>query len=321
MTWRKRQAAYALSRHLPAFSHVASTWALRYLAWRQWGTLPAEWRLYPAPTPTLALPGTWASAVPVLRAGRARSVAGVARILGPRAVELLDGTVLDDVDAIVCCTGYRADWAPLPFVETSMPAAHGYAGEPLRRLYMNIFPPKHADSCAVLTYSAYGKSNGFSFSDVISMAVSNLWRGVDGIKPLPPRSEMEAAVDAHHDWMAARWAMAPNTDPSAVKGWEFQGFLHAAAGTRCRENLSGWTLAGWRTWWRDREMYNLLRDGVETAHMYRYFDGPGRRRWDGAGDEIRRQNRIVNETFPLDKAGEAELLKIFGLTPEDCVRR
>jgi len=39
---------------------------------------------------------------------------------------------------------------------------------------MNLFPPKYADSMVLLCYSALEKNHGFSFSDVTSMAASNI---------------------------------------------------------------------------------------------------------------------------------------------------
>lgn len=40
---------------------------------------------------------------------------------------------------------------------------------------MNMFPPAYADSCALLCYSAFGKSNGFTFADLTAMAISYVW--------------------------------------------------------------------------------------------------------------------------------------------------
>ena len=99
-----------------------------------------------------------------------------------------------------------------------MPAAHNYAGAPIRRLQMNIFPPQYPDPCAILMYIAYGKSNGFFLSDVISMTMSNFWRGLTPVLiTFPPlHADMEAAINAHH-----------------------------------------------------REMYNMMPNGPEMAHMYR----------------------------------------------------
>lgn len=267
--------------------------AVGYLGRRIFGKLDPAWGLEPFPNITLTLPGAWEDVVPLLRSGAVTSLPGIRRFTGPRSIELDDGRSLDGIDAVICATGYRADFSIAPFLDTSKPQAYGYQGEPIYRMYMNMFPPRYADSCALLCYSAFGKSNGFSFSDVTSLAVSNVWRGIE---PLPTRAEMERHIDAHQKWVASRWAVEPRSDPSAVKQWEFQGFLHRAAGTGM-ENL-GWGLKGWKFWLKDRKMYNLMNNGVETAHMYRYFETGKRKTWEGAREAILHMNDLI-KMFPI----------------------
>jgi dimethylaniline monooxygenase (N-oxide forming) len=103
---------------------------------------------------------------------------------------------------------------------------------------MNIFPTKYADSMVLLCHSAYGKNNGFSFNDVQSMAISNIFRGMH---PLPSQQSMSAWIDAHHSWLASRFrADTLGFNASAVKTWEFQQFLHDAAGTGIEDLGYGW---------------------------------------------------------------------------------
>jgi dimethylaniline monooxygenase (N-oxide forming) len=267
--------------------------AVRYLGRRTFGKLDPAWRLEPFPSLTLNLPGSWEDVVPLLRSGAVTSLHGIKRFTGPKTIEFGDGTVLDDIDAVICATGYKADFSLAPFLETSMPNAYGYQGEPLYRMYMNMFPPRYADSCVLLCYSAFGKSNGFSFADVTAMAVSNVWRGEER---LPTQVEMEHHIDAHQAWVASRWREEPQIDPSMVRQWEFQGWLHRAAGTGI-ENL-GWGWQGWKFWFKDRKMYNLMNNGVETAHMYRFFETGKRRTWEGAREAILHMNEVV-KMFPI----------------------
>lgn len=101
---------------------------------------------------------------------------------------------------------------------------------------------------ALLCYSAYGKNNGFSFNDVQSMAISNIFRVVH---TLPVLQDMNQHIDSHQEWLASRWrSMRLGFDPSAVKTWECQPFLHDAAG-RVMENL-GWGWKGWKFFLKDR---------------------------------------------------------------------
>lgn len=156
----------------------------------------------------------------------------------------------------------------------------------------------------MLCYSAFGKSNGFSFADVTSMAVSNVFRGVH---PLPSVAEMNKWVDEHQDWVASRWKLEHSVDPSMVKQWEFQRWLHEAAGTGM-ENLSWMGWKGWKFWWEDRKMYNLMSNGIETAHMYRYFETGKRRTWDGAREAILKLEEERKRMLPVTPKQEQDYL-------------
>lgn len=147
---------------------------------------------------------------------------------------------------------------------------------------------------AFLCHSAYGKNNGFSFNDVQSMAVSNIFSGTHA---LPSLAEMTAQVAAHHEWLAARWRAEPlGFEPSAVQTWQYQAFLHEVAGTGM-ENL-GWGWKGWKFFVREPKMSWFMNNGVETAHAFRYFETGKRRRWEGAGEAIRKANREV-QIYPV----------------------
>lgn len=174
ITWRRRQVGFFLQRYLPTLHKFLSDVGLSLVARLTNGPLDPAWRLQPYPSLTLKLTGIWESVMDGLRAGTVTSLHGIKRFTGPKSVEMDDGTVLDDVDAVICCTGYQADWGIAPFVQTSMPSEYGYAGTPLYRLYMNLFPPEYADSCALLCYSAFGKSNGLTFADLSAQAISNV---------------------------------------------------------------------------------------------------------------------------------------------------
>ncbi|TDZ60899.1 Monooxygenase aurF [Colletotrichum trifolii] len=293
--WR-RQMSFFLQRHFPTLTNKLVLLSTGLLM-RQYGPIDPSFRLTEGRAPlTLTLASCIDVVLDLLRAGKATSLHGIKRFLGGKSIEFEDGTVMDDVDAVICCTGYQADFDLVPFLETSRPdadaAGKAYKGPPIARLYMNIFPPAHADSIAVLAYSTYGKNNGFSFSDVTAMAISNIWRGVSA-DMIPPRSEMERAIDRHQRWIAGRVNLEKRSDVASVKQWEFQGFLHEAAGTGM-ENL-GWGWKGWMTWFRDPYMVYLINHGVETAHAFRYFETGKRKTWDGAREAIIHMNKLVKQ--------------------------
>ncbi|KAM7221859.1 dimethylaniline monooxygenase [Rhypophila decipiens] len=297
ITWRRRTLSQTFVRYFPRLSKWAADKAVTWFTHKMWPNLDPTWRMAPFPSITLKLPGSFELVMPYLENGQLTSLHGLVRFTGPKSLEFADGTILDDIDAVVLCTGYTADWSPLTpdLIKTSMPKnSPWYKGPPLYRLYMNMFPPEYADSLAVLTHSAFGKSNGFSFGTVIGWAVSNVFRGVE---PLPPLSLMNAQIDAHHDWIASRWKMDPATDTSAVKQWEYSAWLHNAAGTGM-ENL-GWGWKGWKFWWKDAKMYRLMNHGVDTAHAAAYFETGKRPVWEGAREAILHANEVVGKMFPL----------------------
>lgn len=300
ITWRRRQISHFFQRYFPHFSRYLTDLAVTYYARRAFPfPLDPAWHLEPFPSLTLNLPGSFELLMPHLHSGALTSLRGITRFTGASSIEFADGVVLDDIDAVILCTGYSADWTVVaPFIEKSRPQdplSPPYAGPPMHRLFMNLFPPAYADSCVLLCYSAFGKNNGFSFGDVTAWAVSNVWRGVE---PLPSREAMEKHIDDHQKWVAQwAWKHDPNCDVSMVKQWEFQGWLHRVAGTGM-ENL-GWGWKGWAFWWRDRRLYRLMNDGVETAHAFRVFETGRRRTWEGAREAIIRVNEEVKKKFPV----------------------
>jgi len=107
---------------------------------------------------------------------------------------------------------------------------------------------------------------------------------------------MEAHIDAHHDWVAALWRLDNKMDTSIVKTYEYQTFLHDAAGMGMK-NL-GWGLKGWKFWFKDPKMSYMMNNGVETAHAFRYFETGKRTAWHGAREAIIHMNELV-KMFPI----------------------
>lgn len=301
VTWRRRQISLFLQRRLPGFYKWCTDKGLNLFMRSTWGKLNPEWRILPAPSVTLSLPGATNTLIPLLKEGKITSLHGIKRFTGPRSIEFTDGTTLNDIDAVICATGYSADFSVAPFLERSKPEP-SYGGPDLARLWMNVFPPQYADSMALLCYSAYGKNNGFSFNDVQSMAISNIFRSVH---PLPSLAQMNQEVDAHQAWLASRWHAEPlGFEESAVKTWQFQQFLHEVAGTGM-ENL-GWGWKGWKFFLKDPKMSWMMNNGVETAHAFRFFETGKRKTWTGAKEAIIKANEAV-KIYP-DKEKEKKML-------------
>lgn len=291
-TWRRRQMSAFMQSHFPGAMKWITDLLAEYLVYETWGKLDPAWHLKPFPSiilnPTAAISDTL---IPALREGRLISVQGIKRFTGPRSIEFQDGAILNNIDAVICATGYKADFSVAPFLSKSRPS--NYGGAEIARLWMNMFSPKYPTSMCLLCYSTFGKSNGFSYNDLISMAVSNVFRGVHRV---PSEEKMNKDIDLHHEWVASRWRLDSHFSPAAVKQWEYQGFLHDAAGTGM-DNL-GWGWKGWKFWLRDPKMSHMMNNGLETSHAYRFFETGKRKAWPGARDAIIHANEAV-EAFPV----------------------
>jgi dimethylaniline monooxygenase (N-oxide forming) len=58
--------------------------------------------------------------------------------------------------------------------------------------------------------------------------------------------------------------------------------------------LETWGWAGWRFWWRNRDLYQLLVNGINAPAVYRLFDsGRGRKPWKDAMNSIERTQQEV----------------------------
>lgn len=266
-------------------------------------TIRPEWGLSPAPSLKYTVPVVSDELIHALSSGAVESVPGIRRFVGPRSVELDNGPAppsrrLDDIDAVVLCTGYRTDFGlverrfdPTRATTPRWAAAPGSRGKPLPRLYRNVFSLDRPAELAFMGCAAFA-SPAFQLYDLASMAVAQAWKAGGGAALLPAREEMERAVDRHHEWISGV-AERVNVFPSLVEGPEWMAWADRTAGTRVDEYL-GWGWKGWWFWLTDYRFCNLLMSGVYSPHLYRVFDGR-RKKWDGAREEIEKVNRRIAE--------------------------
>ncbi|KAH6685894.1 dimethylaniline monooxygenase [Plectosphaerella plurivora] len=234
--------------------------------------------------------------IPLVREGKISSVRGIKRIVGPNTVELDDDKLIEDVDVIIACTGYRADYSILPdlsFTQTdpSLP--------PLPDLYQMVFALEYADSLACTNYGIINESAA-SYREIQSMAIAQVWAGNS---PLPSVDKMKAQTAEYQAWLTKQMLMFPATYLGKGQMYPWMKFLHKTAGTGMYEHM-GW---GWRAMWfwlRDRRLYNLVAWGVYSPHMYRLFETGKRKAWPGARDAIMRVNEERERAFP--KKGKAD---------------
>lgn len=241
-----------------------------------------------------------------LRDGSIEDVCGVEEIAGARSVKLTDGRIIDDLDAIVLCTGYNHDvslidgkgdpsdptFAPDGFKRLKA-APYTKPGKKFPRLYRGFVSEQYPESLAILGHMIITRPP-FVLYDLASMALASLWSGA---QPLPTAGEMRRDIDKHYDFVISCLQTAP------VPHWGFRidaretyMWLNRTAGTGVVERLGGWGWAGWRFWWQEGKLYKLLMDGIDCPAVYRLFDdGYGRKPWAGARAHIDKINKEVEE--------------------------
>jgi dimethylaniline monooxygenase (N-oxide forming) len=217
--------------------------------------------------------------IPLIKEGKVTSTCGIKRIVGPKTVEMDDGLVIDDVDAIITCTGYSDDMGMLSEALTFVDAPREAA--PLPNLYMGIFPPEHADSVAIIS-NVHLNAPQIPGRELAAMAVAQIWAGNTS---LPSKPAMDAWVRKHHDWLRKRIARAHNLNRGDVLSREWNYFVHDAAGTGLYDNI-GWSWKAWKLWWSDPELYKALAHGPATAHGFRVFETGKRAVWKDARQAI-----------------------------------
>lgn len=296
--WKMTRWGFVIAKHFPAFHRWMFDKFFTMIVDKSWGKLDPKWRLDRTPYYATTISGMVVNddLIPALRAGTVESTHGVRKILGPRTVELDDGTVLEDIDAMIACTGYINTllpindildyWQPLPTIR------------PMPDLYQGIFPICYEDSVACLNY-AIVMDTAATCRELSALAVAQVWAGKS---KLPPRQEMHRAMDRHHLWFMARCL---ETELPQYEGLrepaEWLRFVNDMAGTGVYEHL-GWTMKGIKFWLTEPSLYKMMAWGVNSPHMYRVFETGKRKAWDGAREAIRNVNRLSELDLKASKA-------------------
>lgn len=287
-SWKFTRLGFWLSKYLPSAHRWAFNQAFGAASKSAWGELDPSWKFDPEYTYATNVSTMMLSdgIVPALEAKRVISVPSVTRVTGPKKLELSDGSIVDDVDYIIACTGYETPLHVLGDAITySQPAPDV---RELPHLYHNIFPVDYPDSLACLGYNAF-MDNATTCRELAGMAIAQIWAGKS---TLPPKAEMKSQVDDYHAWFVRRCREnAPLSQLNGIVEPEsWNRFVHDKAGTGLYEHL-GWTLTGIKfaslhPWW-----YLKLAYGVCTPHLYRLFDTGKRKSWPGARDAIIKANK------------------------------
>ncbi|KAF5650554.1 monooxygenase [Fusarium tjaetaba] len=241
-----------------------------------------------------------------LKDGTVKSVQGIKEVTDPKTITLTDGTVLEDVDAIIFCSGYGYDFSIVkgpgdPTDPAIAPDHHKriettkFYGEESKfaRLFHGFVSEQFPESLAFLGHMIIMRPP-FVLYDLTTMALASLW---SGNYPMPSAEERRRDIDDHYDYLVKTLQRGPAPHPGfrwrAKPTYEF---LNQAAGTGVTDRLGCFTWEAWKLWWNDRKFYNLLMDGTDVPAVYRLFEtGRGRKPWPGAREFIEKTNQEVKE--------------------------
>lgn len=252
--------------------------------------LMPEWGFDPAPQVNQSRPIVSDNLVENLASGSVKSCVDVKEVVNGRTVELIDGTQID-VDAIIYCTGYTVDYSIVGDANPSRilgETAHGgdvVVVNGLPRLYQNILSLEHPESLAFMGNLSF-MNPAFLMFDLATMALAQIWKGKT---KLPPKEELNRAVNEHHEWIWRLKAKGPVV-PGLVNAVQWMDWVEDATGLGLKQHL-GYGLKGWYFWLTDRKFCNVLMDGLMTPIHYRVFPGSKRKYWDGAREAIMSMNQ------------------------------
>ena len=290
-TWKATRIGHWLGRYVPSLSLKLLNSVFGSAMQKSWGDLEEKFGLERKPEYVNNIVTIVVSdrLIPEFRAGRIASVHGIRKIAGTRSVELEDGTILDDIDAIITCTGYDTPFEPLRDTLNFSSPAEGVA--PMPELYQNIFALEYPDSLACLNYIV-APDNAAGCRELAAMAIAQVWAGKAA---LPAYPDMKSHIDRHRMWFANRCATQPVSQlEGLVEVHSWLTFVHQTAGTGLYERL-GWTWAGMWFSLMHPSLYLTLAFGVNTPHLWRLFETGRRKAWAGALDAIIHVNRQSKE--------------------------
>lgn len=301
-SWKATRIGHWLGRYIPPLNLKLLNSVMDSAMQKSWGQIEDEFRFERKPeyVNNISTMLVNDSLIPEMRAKRIVSVHGIRRVTGHRSLEMEDGSKLEDLDAIITCTGYCTPFDTLEDGLVFKSPATGISPQPY--LYQNIFALQYPDSLACLNF-VVAPENAAGCRELASMAIAQVWAGKS---ELPSHAEMESHIENHHRWFAKRCAAQPVPQlEGLIEGHSWLKFVHQTAGTGLYERL-GWSWAGvWFSLWNP-SLYVTLAFGVNTPHMWRLFETSRRKTWKGALEAILHVNRQSKE----DLAQKADYRKL-----------
>lgn len=282
-----------LTTHLPTLFNYLMDTMLASMSKKGFPDVPASWKFYPAPSMATTSPLIADELYPHLKSGFCKPVARVSRITGPRTVELTDGTVLEDIDAIVYCTGYDQS---TPAVEDEY-NPYPVPGQP-STLYRGTFST-HPDedvrnSIAFLGHGHIGFP-GFVQHELIIMAVAQVWLGNSALPSLPEMKKWQRGWLAWRENLLRKQTSESTFYVGMMPFEDHIRWFDDAAGTDVFSHFGWFSRKAWSFWWNDRNLYRECTRLVFSPAVWRLFESGKRKAWDGAKEQIYSDNRLTEE--------------------------
>lgn len=302
-----------LTLYLSQFIPTAFTWIMdkliRYLSKKEFPNLPVAWGFDPPPSIAVSPPLVASELYPHLQSGFCGPVPEVLRITGHRTVELKSGRVLEDIDAIIYCTGYDS-CIPVPIEPQSL-NPYPYIGSP-PHLYRHLFSlspdPAIRNSLVFLGQGAL-PFPGFAPHEAQAFCVSQIWQGKSSLPPLVEMQQWHLNYLRWREGMTKRYNAKSTFYTAFVPATDQWIWLDTCAGLGIRRHfglLARWTnWDAWSLWWNDRCLYNICLTGLTSPAMFRLFETGKRKVWAGA----RKQIFVDNERVQRQQAERKKLLK------------
>jgi dimethylaniline monooxygenase (N-oxide forming) len=289
-----------MSKRFPNFFNNFFDNAIESISNKSFPNLPKAWNLLPAPSHVITSPLVADEIYPLLRSGFATPVPEVKQITDARTVELVDGTILENIDAIVYCTGYDLS---VPFIDKEFDP-YPVAGQ-APDLYRGIFPlhpdPKVRESLAFLGHAGFFLA-GLVTWELVGLAVTQIWKGKSH---LPSHGEMKQWHDNWLEWrkdLIRRQKTNVNSLLAMVPFYDQWTWLNQTVGTGILDHFGAFNSKAWSFWWQDRSFYSKCKSGILSPAIFRLFDEGKRKAWSEAKEQIIKDNELSD--FQIESRNE-----------------
>ena len=290
----------ALMTYAPSVWNWAFDKLIAIMSKKSFPNMPKSWNFYPAPPAYVTNPLIGDDIYKQMESGWAKPVPAIKRFTGPKSMEFTDGTTLDDIDAVVYCTGYDAS---VNFLKGDLNPYRklGEQGNFYRNLFL-LHPDKAIRESLVFIGHGGFAWPGLSLFEMQSGAGAQIWKGKSTLPPLDEMKQWHANLLEYRKNLFASNPYESTHYPAMLPTAEQLTWLDRTCGSYLLDRFSWFSWKSWQFWWQDREFYKLCSSGVLSPAMWRLFDNGKMKAWDGARERIKRDNVMCEEGAARRKA-------------------